>query len=126
VSEGYKTVDLYELLDRRRDRPAMWLGSKDIRALNAYIAGVETLSHSSLGNGPKCYNLKADPEFEHFTRFVREKYGHTDYIHWVDALIQAEISAEDSDAWDDVPEGPEARAVDRFFRDLDEYRGAHR
>jgi hypothetical protein len=116
-------VDLYEHLEKIRPRPVMWLGKKDIHRLAAWIGGMVTISHNSLGNGPKVYNLVSKPDFEGvsdeepgFSTFVRKKYGlGKTTVHWADGLARVEQEFVMS-----IP--AEERAVDRFFRDLDEFR----
>jgi hypothetical protein len=123
---GFPDVDLYEHLEKIRPRPRMWLGEKNIYFLAMWIGGMETLSHDSLCNGPKVYNLVSEPDFNRecdeqpgFSDFVREKYDLGDkFVPWCKGLVQAELKLDSKLMVNKAI----SQAVDRFFIDLDEFR----
>lgn len=123
---GFPDVDLYEHLEKIRPRPRMWLGEKNIQLLAAWIGGMKTLSHDSLCNGPKVYNLVSNPDFDKetddqpgFSDFVRERYDLGEkWIHWSKSLVQAELKLDSSLMVSEAV----SQAVDRFFTDLDEFK----
>ena len=125
----FPDVDLYEHLEKIRPRPVMWIGVKDIFILEAHIGGMTTLSHNSLCNGPKVYNLISEPDFdghddqEGFAEFVRRRrHTNAPKMQWAKALVLAALHEHGLDT-----AGPEARAhaVDLFFEDLDQFRKHH-
>jgi hypothetical protein len=93
--------NLYDSLDKMRERPAMYLGSHSITRMESFICGFfEGSSHE---------NPENPPFFEGFNDFVGKFYGKYTTAGWKNLIL--------SDHY-----GNEKEALDRFFVLLDEYR----
>jgi hypothetical protein len=92
--------NLYDLLDKMRERPAMYLGEASITCLEAFISGFNEGSN---------YEVPENPPFDGFNNFVGKFYGKYTTAGWKNLIL--------SDHY-----GNEKEALDRFFVLLDEYR----
>jgi hypothetical protein len=110
-------INLYEVLDtvNVRTRPAMFIGVKSLTRLYMWICGLFAAGHFGLGE------VTSDPPFGEFHEFVRAKYGFTENTCGWCAMI---LETERRDRWPSPEAVIESRAVDRFFIDLDEFKGA--
>jgi hypothetical protein len=108
---AYPTVDLWATLEQIRQRPAMWMGKKDVWSLAAFIAGLEHFSHASHGAGPRCLTLTAEPSYDGF-------------IEWTSGLNQQSgpVFAALHIARARGALVPEIAAFDVWFELVDEYR----
>ena len=92
--------NLYNSLDKMRERPAMYLGEKSITRMEAFIMGFyEGSNDETIEN----------PPFDGFNDFVGKFYGKYTTAGWKNLIL--------SDHY-----GNEKEALDRFFMLLDEYR----
>ena len=104
---------LYRILSfgKLRNTPAMFIGKKSITRLYMWISGIRCAEYFGIGH------LAENPNFGEFHDFVRKKYGFSEStIGWCSMLLKAELRS----TWPKHKDA-EVRAVDRFFRDLDEF-----
>ena len=92
--------NLYNSLDKMRERPAMYLGEKSITRMEAFIMGFYEGSNDE---------ITENPPFDGFNDFVGKFYGKYTTAGWKNLIL--------SDHY-----GNEKEALDRFFVLLDEYR----
>jgi hypothetical protein len=92
--------NLYDSLDKMRERPAMYLGEKSITRMEAFIMGFYEGSNDE---------ITENPPFHDFNDFVGKFYGKYTTAGWKNLIL--------SDHY-----GNEKEALDRFFELLDEYR----
>ncbi len=95
--------NLYDTLDKMRERPAMYLGEKSITRMEAFIMGFYEGSNDEISESPP---------FHDFNDFVGNFYGKYTTAGWKNLIL--------SDHY-----GNEKEALDRFFVLLDEYRENH-
>ena len=95
-----KKKNLYDSLDKMRERPAMYLGEKSISRMEAFIMGFYEGSNDE---------ITENPPFDGFNDFVGKFYGKYTTAGWKNLIL--------SDHY-----GNEKEALDRFFVLLDEYR----
>ena len=93
----------YELLDDIRRRPAMYLGRKSLRDLDAWLQGYH-MGKAEAGAAAS----DEEQEFREFDAFVQDKYDWHDVGGW--AWKIAYYHRDD------------ASALDEFFKLLDEFR----
>jgi hypothetical protein len=92
--------NLYDILDKMRERPAMYLGSHSITRLEAFISGFYEGSNDE---------VTENPPFDSFNDFVGKFYGKYTTAGWKNLILADHY-------------GNEQEALDRFFVLLDEYR----
>jgi hypothetical protein len=92
--------NLYNSLDKMRERPAMYLGSHSITRMEAFISGFYEGSTDEVSE---------NPPFDGFNDFVGKFYGKYTTAGWKNLIL--------SDHY-----GDEKEALDRFFVLLDEFR----
>ncbi|MEG0415780.1 MAG: hypothetical protein RR565_06550 [Erysipelothrix sp.] len=92
---------LEELLEGIRKRPSMYLGTKSLKLLNAYLNGF--LSGSGLVENSEYQNFRTQ-----FQKYVLELYPTQKSLGWSSIIIK-------------VSQGDEERAFDLFFRLLDDF-----
>jgi hypothetical protein len=92
--------NLYDFLDKMRERPAMYLGSHSITRMESFICGFYEGSN---------HEITENPPFDGFNDFVGKFYGKYTTAGWKNLIL--------SDHY-----GNEQEALDRFFVLLDEYR----
>ena len=107
MSEEPNPQCFYEVLDAIRRRPAMYLGRKSLHDLYTWLAGY-SMGRRWAGLAPSDEEL----EFGGFDAFVQDKYDWRDVGGWAAKI--AYYHRED------------ARALDEFFRLLDEFRESKR
>lgn len=97
--------DLHEVIERMRERPAMWLGSRSLDRMDAWIQGYRVAaSDASLHLDP------GEPPFHYFHRFVQKKLGfYESTAGWKNMILARETN-------DDGP------ALTRFYELFDEFR----
>jgi hypothetical protein len=95
-----KKKNLYDSLDKMRERPAMYLGSHSITRLEAFISGFYEGSN---------YEITENPPFDGFNDFVGKFYGKYTTAGWKNLILADHY-------------GNEHEALDRFFVLLDEFR----
>jgi hypothetical protein len=92
--------NLYDILDKMRERPGMYLGSHSITRLEAFICGFYEGSNDE---------VPENPPFGDFNDFVGKFYGKYTTAGWKNLILADHY-------------GNEQEALDRFFVLLDEYR----
>jgi hypothetical protein len=92
--------NLYDSLDKMRERPAMYLGSHSITRMEAFISGFYEGSND---------DITENPPFDNFNDFVGKFYGKYTTAGWKNLILADHY-------------GDEIEALDRFFVLLDEYR----
>jgi hypothetical protein len=95
-----KKKNLYDSLEKMRERPGMYLGEASITRLEAFIAGFYEGSN---------YKIAESPSFEGFNDFVGKFYGKYTTAGWKNLIL--------SDHY-----GNEHEALIRFYELLDEFR----
>jgi hypothetical protein len=96
--------NIYDLLDRLRERPGLYLGVKSISRLRAFLDGYNTAfidEGLSLSMG--------DPSFARFDEWVAQQYQQPDSVAGWNDLILWEVDDEEI-------------AVDTFYKLLDKFR----
>jgi hypothetical protein len=92
--------DLYEMLDKMRERPGMYLGGTSITLMGAYIDGFRAANN---------YETSETPSFDNFNDFVGNFYGKHTTAGWKNLILADHF-------------GNEIEALTRFYVLLDEYR----
>jgi hypothetical protein len=92
--------DLYDILDKMRERPAMYLGSSSITKLESYINGF----FQGL-NG----ETQEKPSFDGFNDFIDNYYQNFDVAGWRNKILANHY-------------GNEEEAILKFYELLDEFR----
>jgi uncharacterized protein (DUF433 family) len=97
-----RTVDIYELIERIRPRPALYLGSRSISRLDSFLTGYRCALDDLKVNGT--------PSFWYFHDWVAMKLGaYASTAGWCHLLLES-------------MDGDEDKALDRFFSYLDEFK----
>jgi hypothetical protein len=95
-----EAVNLYDFIDKMRERPAMYLGEASITLLSAYIGGIYD----------GCiYNTTEEPPFAGFNDFLGSYYGKYSTAGWKNMILADNY-------------GNETQALTAFFELLDEFR----
>lgn len=97
---NFEGETLYQVLDRIRERPAMWIGEASISALRSFIDGFFIACNGG---------TQEIPDFNGFNDFVGEYYGKYTTPGWKNLIL--------SDSY-----GNEQEALRIFFDLLDEFR----
>ena len=99
-----RTIDIYELIERIRPRPAMYLGLASLTRLNSFLDGYRSALDDLR------VELAGTPAFGYFHDWVAMKLGKYEgtagYCHLILESTQ----------------GDEKKALDRFFTYLDEFK----
>lgn len=98
-------LDIHDVIERMRAKPAMWLGSRSLQELFVWLAGYRT----ALLDARQELHL-GEPSFDHFHRFVQKKLGFAESTSgWANMICDG---VRDDD-------GP---ALQRFYELFDEFR----
>ena len=98
-------LDRYALIDKIRPRPAMYLGENSVSILNAFLGGYLTAAFEA-----GISLVDENPPFEEFHDWVAMRLGYYESTSgWSKMLLAAEG-------------GNEAKALERFFVYLDEFK----
>ncbi len=98
---------LYQLLERIKKRPGMYLGKKSITHLRILLIGYD-LARSDLGL-PK---TEQEQEFNGFQDWIQQKFNDESTQSWASIIL---FNSED-----------ESKALDRFFELLEEFQNQKR
>lgn len=100
-------MSLYAILDEIRIRTPMYIGEASITCLRSFLLGIDFLVLK------RCVEaLPESPPFEDFHDWVASKYGWCESTAGWAKIILAEC------------QNDERLALERFFADLDQFRGA--
>lgn len=94
--------NLYEMLNRIKKRPAMYLGKNSIFSLQAFLAGYNGAKRE-MGLSP----TEQEQEFEHFLGWIRKRFNVETNQSWASIILF--YSADEN------------KAVDTFFELFDEF-----
>ncbi|AFZ26462.1 hypothetical protein Cylst_4372 [Cylindrospermum stagnale PCC 7417] len=94
--------DLYDLLQKIKQRPSMYLGKHSIFSFLAFWSGYK-VAQDQFGIHP----TRQEQEFEEFLQWIREKYEINTSQSWASIIL---FYSED-----------ERSALDRFFELFEEY-----
>jgi hypothetical protein len=98
-------LDIYNLIDRIRPRPAMYLGENSVSLLRAFLGGYMTAAYES-----QTSFVEENPPFGAFHDWVAMKLGYFESTSgWANMLLAAE-------------NGDETKALERFFVYLDDFK----
>ena len=86
-------IELYDLLQRIKERPAMYLGSRSITCLNAFLNGYLGARHDM--GVPR---TQQEIEFEEFQEWIRKKFRITSSQSWAKIILF--YSADEREALD--------------------------
>jgi hypothetical protein len=92
--------DLYDILDKMRERPAMYLGSLSITKLESYINGFFQGQNGE---------TQEKPSFDGFNDFIDNYYNNFDVAGWRNKILAKHY-------------GNEQEAITKFYELLDEFR----
>jgi hypothetical protein len=92
--------DLYDVLDKMRERPAMYLGSTSITRLEAFINGFQ------IGQNGE---TQEQPSFDGFNDFIDNYYNNFDVAGWRNKILADHY-------------GNQEEAIRKFYELLDEFR----
>lgn len=98
-------LDIYNLIDRIRPRPAMYLGENSVSLLRAFLGGYMVAAY-------ECEEsfVEECPPFSDFHNWVAMKLDYYESTSgWANMLLKAE-------------NGDEAKALERFFVYLDDFK----
>ncbi len=93
-------MNLYTVLDRMRERPALYMGEASLTALNNFIYGFREGCN---------YENSEEPSFDKFNDFIGNYYGKYTTAGWKNLILANHF-------------GNEAESLKRFFEILDEFR----
>jgi len=121
-----ETYNIYNLLDKMRERPALYLGKKSLICLDAYAEGYRW---ALLDRGIKDVSEPAFFSIE-FHDWVAAKLGYNySQMGWCNAILSAALggSPKSKKPWERlqvraVKPVEDAAAFDRFYELLDEWR----
>jgi hypothetical protein len=100
AQRNFEGETLYQVLDRIRERPAMYIGETSITALYHFVAGFFTACNGG---------TKEVPDFDGFNDFVGEYYGKSTTAGWKNLILADHF-------------GNEQEALSRFYEILDDFR----
>jgi hypothetical protein len=109
TQKNYEGETLYQVLDRIRWRPGMWLGKTSITLMDAFINGFFMACNGGTKEEPPFYGVHGD---FNFNDFIGKFYGKHTTPGWKNLILWANN--------DD-----EVVALEKFFELLDEFRMAH-
>lgn len=92
--------DLYDILDKMRERPALYLGSLSITKLEAFINGFRFGQNGE---------TQENPSFDGFNDFIDTYYKNYDVAGWRNKILADHY-------------GNEEEAITQFYQLLDEFR----
>ncbi len=95
-----KKENLYEILDKMRERPSMYTGEHSLTSIQHFINGF-FVAHN--------YNTNESPNFGKFHDFVGQFYGKYSTPGWKNLILSAHF-------------GNESEALIRFYELLDDFR----
>ena len=93
-------MNLYTVLDKMRERPAMYLGAASLTALSSFIDGFREGCN---------YENSEEPSFDKFNDFIGNHYGKYTTAGWKNLILANHF-------------GNEEEAIKLFFELLDEFR----
>jgi hypothetical protein len=102
TQRNYTGETLYQVLDRIRERPAMYMGDASISTLNAFVYGFLTACNGG---------TQETPPFSGFNDFLGKYYGKHTTAGWKNLILADNY-------------GNEQQALTDFYRLLDAYRAA--
>lgn len=98
-------LDIYNLIDRIRPRPAMYLGENSVSLLRAFLGGYMAAAFEC-----EASFVEENPPFREFHNWVAMKFGYFESTSgWANMLLAVE-------------NGDEAKALERFFVYLDDFK----
>lgn len=100
--ERIRELKLYELLERIKKRPGMYLATSSVTRLDILLRGY-SLARREVGLAP----TEQEREFEGFQKWVQEKYGITSGQSWAKIILFHSID--------------EQEALEKFFELFAEY-----
>jgi hypothetical protein len=100
AQRNFEGETLYQVLDRIRERPAMYIGEASISALRPFIDGFFMACNGG---------TKEVPDFHGFNDFVGEYYGKSTTAGWKNLILADHF-------------GNEQEALRRFYEILDDFR----
>jgi hypothetical protein len=97
-------VDIYELIERIRPRPALYLGSASISQLQSFLNGYQIAAEELNAT------LEGDPPFGYFHDWIAMKLGkYASTAGWCNMLLES-------------ANGDEEKALELFFLHLDQFK----
>lgn len=117
------TFNIYDLLDEMREKPAMYLGVKSLRLLQAYTDGHMFALYQ---RGLK--ETSSPPFYREFNDWTAERLGYEySTAGWCNIILANTLGwSPKHHKWaklmQSVKPADEAAALDRFYELLDEYR----
>ena len=121
-----ETYNIYDLLDKMREKPALWLTKKSLICLHAYVEGYRC---ALLDRGIKDVSEPAFFSIEFFD-WVAARLGYNySQMGWCNAILADTLgwSPKSKRVWERllaraVKPGEDSTAFDRFYELLDEWR----
>ena len=116
------SYDIYNVLERVRKRPGLYIGEENLNSLLVYIGGY---SGAMMDAKIACVSK---PEFGGFHEFVREKYGYSEStMGWANMILASTLGLDPKNIrWEnydnDVSREQYKESINVFYKLLDEFK----
>jgi hypothetical protein len=114
--------NIYEIIDRVRGRPGMFISPISTDALSTFLCGYSV----AMVEAGRCDVAK--PRFQGFHDWVQEKFSYGESTAgWSNMILAKELGLSPDDSWEEflklpITQQQHAAALQSFFCLLDEYR----